>query len=362
MVPYFVTIALVLLFSFLAENSKVNDIDRGYERHQHSKRTIILLVLTVIPLIFTAGFRYKIGADFTAYYRVDKVFKANFWEALIALDEPGLALLRDIVHIFSHDGAAYIFTFSLFTVLLSCIVLLRQTDDYLFTMLLYIFCGCWHGSFNGVRQYLAATVILLGTRYIQERKLIKYAITVFIAFLFHKSAIVMIVPFFVMRNRINLRNVLLLAIGTLIVAFNYETIFGLIGMAKEQDVSTDSYSTASVNTLRVLANAAPAIAAIVINWQKDLDEEETFCINGLIMNGAAMIAAANSTYLARISIYTGYFIPMCLSKVIRLKNKNMELVLRAAIVILFAIFWYVEVSTYPSLNKFKWVFYKGILY
>lgn len=362
MAPYFVTIALVMLFSFLAELSRENDMERGFETHQHSKRTIILLVLSIIPLIFTAGFRYKIGTDFMAYYKVDAVFKANFWEALKGLDEPGICLLRDLVHLFSHDGAAYIFTFAFLIILPSAIILLGRTDDYLFCLMLYIFCGCWHGCFNGVRQYLAATVILLGIRYISERNFIKYAITVFLAFLFHKSAIVMIVPYFVMRNKINVRNVLLLIAGTMLIALNYDTIFSLIGALKEKDIVMDTYATASVNTLRILANAAPAAAALVLNANKELDEEQAFCINGLIINAAAMSAAANSTYLARISIYTTYFIPMCLSQVIRMKNRNFEFAVRFCIIALFGVFWYVEVSTYPSLSPFKWIFYKDILY
>lgn len=362
MAPYFVTIALVMLFSFLAEISRVNDLERGYEEHSCSKRTAGLLIVAVIPLIFTAGFRYRIGTDFMAYYKVTKVFDGEFWSLLWSLREPGIALLRDIVLLFSDDGAAFIFSFSLFTVVLSCIALLRRSDDYLFTLLLYVFCGCWHGAFNGVRQYLAATVILLGIHYISERKLLKYALTVFIAFLFHRSALVMIVPYFVMRNKINLRNVLLLTVGTLIVSANYDVIFRVISDVRDKEVVMDTYATASVNGLRIAANAAPAIAAIILNLNKELDEEETFCINGLIMNAAAMIAASNSTLLARIGIYTGYFIPLCLSRVIRLENKNLELLLRVGVIVLFAVFWYVEVSGYPALSPFKWVFYKGILY
>ena len=362
MVPYFVTSALVLVFSVLAEISRTNDLERGYEGYRHSKRTGIFLFLTLVPLVYTAGFRYGIGTDFMGYYKINSVFKANFWKALISLNEPGICLLRDLVSLFSTDGAAYIFTFSLLTILSFCIVLFRHTDDYVFAMMLYIFCGCWHGAFNGVRQYLAAAVLMMGIHFIREKKLIPYAVTVFIAFLFHKSSIVMIVPYFVMRNEITPRNILFLAAGTLIVSLNYETVFAFIGFLKEKDVVMNSYATSSVNILRVLANAAPAVAAVVLNLGKELDEEQTFCINGLIINAVAMIASANSTYLARIGVYTGVFIPLCLSKVIRLKNKNFELFFRTAIVVLFAVFWYVEVSGHSALNPFKWVFYKGIFY
>lgn len=356
MLPYYVTFALVLVFSVFAQLSRNNDLEHGYVGYEHSKRTGFLLFFCVVPLIYTAGFRYNIGTDFAAYYKLNQVFTANFWTSLASLGEAGILVLRDLVSLFSTDGAAYIFTFSLLTVGLSCIVLFRNTDDYVFTLMLYIFCGCWHGSFNGVRQYLATTVLMLGFHFIREKKLIPYAITVFVAFLFHHSAIVMIVPYFVMRNEVTPRNIIFLAIGTLIVSLNYETMFQFVGFLKDRDVMMNTYATSSVNILRVLANAAPAIAAIIINMGKELDEEQTFCINGLIINAVAMIASANSTYLARIGVYTGVFIPLYLSRVIRLKNKNFERFFRAMIVVLFAIFWYVEVSGHPALNPFKWVF------
>ena len=224
-----------------------------------------------------------------------------------------------------------------------------------------MFCGCWHGSFNGVRQYLAATVIMIGHRYMLDKKFVKYAISVFIAYCFHSSAIVMIVPYFVMRGKINYRNIFLLALGTLLVSSNYDTLFSFIGAIKDKEVVMDTYATASVNILRVLANCAPAVLAVALYIKKDPTPEQTFYINGLIINAAAMIAAANSTYLARIGIYTSLFIPAGLPKLIRFEDKKMEKLLWVIIIALFAIFWYYEVSTYPSLNQFKWVWERNLM-
>ena len=316
----------------------------------------ILLFFAVMPLILTAGLRYQIGTDFGAYYKAEEVFGGHAWNSLRTLNEPGLPVLTEIISWFSHDGAVYIFTFSMLIVGLSAFSILKYSDGYIFAILLYIFCGLWHGAFNGVRQYLAATVLLLGHRFILDRKLWKYLLTVFTAFCFHSSAIVMIVPYFVMRNRISLRNVLLLAIGTLLVSLNYESLFSLIGFLKEKDIVMNNYATASVNILRVLANTAPAVLAIILYWNKEPDAEQTFDLNGLIINAAAMIASANSTYLARVSIYTSFFLPLGLSKLLRLEDKFLEQTLRGLTTLLFAVFWYVEVSGHPALNPFVWVF------
>ena len=362
MVPYFITIILMVVFAAAAQTTRrVDTSNRLSESKPASKVTCALLILAVIPLVFTAGFRYYIGTDFGAYYKANEVFGDEVWERLKTLTEPGIPLIIKIVNIFTKDNGAYIFAFAFFTIVPTAYVFLRRSNDYTKVLLLYVFCGCWHGSFNGVRQYLAATVIIFGHRYILDKKLLKYALCVFVAFLFHRSAIIMIVPYFVMRGKINVRNILLLALGTLIVSANYETIFSIIGDAKGHDISISIYSNTAVNVLRVLANCAPAILAVIMYIKKKPNPEQTFYINGLIMNAAAMIAASNSTYLARVSVYTGLFIPIGLSKLIHFDNKRIERMAWFAIIVLFAIFWYYEVSTHPALNDFRWVWERDLI-
>ncbi len=362
MTSYFLTIIFMVIFSSAAQTTRKVETNNGlFVSKPASKATSALLVAAVLPLIFTAGFRYEVGTDFNAYYKADQVFGGNVWEKIKTLHEPGISILIEIVNLFTKERGAYIFTFSLLTIVPTTYVLLRRSDNYTVILLLYVFTGCWHGSFNGVRQYLAATVLMLGHRYILDKKFVKYAITVLIAYCFHSSAVVMLVLYFIMRGKINYRNIFLLALGTILVAGNYETIFSFIGLLKDKDVVMDTYATASVNILRVLANCAPAVLAIALYIKKDPTPEQTFYINGLIVNAAAMIAASNSTYLARIGIYTSLFIPAGLPKLIRFEDKKMEKLLWVIIIVLFAIFWYYEVSTYPSLNQFKWVWERNII-
>lgn len=362
MTPYFLTLLIMVMFSAAAQSTRKVDTGNGIGVKQPaSKFTCVLLIIAVAPLVFTAGFRYGVGSDFNAYYNAFDIFGDEVWERLKTLTEPGIPLIIKIVNIFTKDNGAYIFAFAFFTIVPTAYVFLRRSNDYTKVLLLYVFCGCWHGSFNGVRQYLAATVIIFGHRYILDKKLLKYALCVFVAFLFHRSAIIMIVPYFVMRGKINVRNILLLALGTLIVSANYETIFSIIGDAKGHDISISIYSNTAVNVLRVLANCAPAILAVIMYIKKKPNPEQTFYINGLIMNAAAMIAASNSTYLARVSVYTGLFIPIGLSKLIHFDNKRIERMAWFAIIVLFAIFWYYEVSTYPDLNDFRWVWERDLI-
>jgi hypothetical protein len=350
---YYFTIITAGLFALLAQLSHAASAGSlptgGYDR-----ATRVFLVLAAFTLIFTAGCRYYVGTDYGAYYKGLTIYGGTFKKDFMALDEPMMPMLADIVGWFTDDGAYLIFLCSLITVGITTYTIFKNADQFLFAMLLYIFIGSWHGSFNGVRQYLAATFVFAGFRYIINKKFFKYALFVFLAFCCHRSAIIMILPFFILRNRITAKNILLLVAGTLFISLNYDAIFSFVGMLKDDEVSqTSAYVTNSVSVMRILVSCAPAIMALIIYARKKPDRYETVYINMLIINAAAMVAASSSTYLARIGIYTGIFIPVALPGLLHLRNKNTEAFLKLLIIGFFAVYWYIDVG--DSMRQFYWI-------
>ena len=355
MTVYYVSILLVILTSGLAQAADRRS-NSGPGEKRKSKAAVFLLFLTSAILSVVAGLRYEVGTDFGAYFHADEIFGGHAWESLKTLNEPIIAIFTDLISLITDVEGAYTFFFSLFTIGLSTYVLFRDTEDYVFAILLFIFTGCWHGTFNGVRQYMAATFVLLGYRYIYEKKMLKYFFFIFLAYCTHVSAIIMVIPYFFLRNRITFINILILVLGTAVVSYNYETIFSFIGMLKEEEIVMNTYATNSVNILRILVNCAPAVLALVLCIHNGgASDEQAFFINILFFNAAAMVAASNSAYLARIGIYTGILVPIAMEKLIRFKNSMTTFIVRSVIIVLFAIFWYVDVSTPPALNEFKWV-------
>jgi len=320
----------------------------------------VFLFLTAAMLIFVAGCRYCVGADYTSYYHGLTIYAPRLEESLRDYDEPGLPIIATIVSWFTDDGAYFIFTCSLLTIGLFLITTYRNESSPLMTSLLFMFI-VWYGTFNGVRQYLAAAILFCGHRFIYEKKIWKWLLTVLIATGVHTSAIIMFVLYFLLRNKVNLRNVILLSIGTYIVAANYDTIFSIINVVKETDRGTTSgYALRSVNALRILVSCCPAIACLVLSWGKTLTKEQTFYMNSLIIYGASMVAASNSAYLARIGIYTEPFVVVGLPKLFRIKNKQVENLLRIGIICLYAIFFYIEISGSSTLRTFHWIWERKV--
>lgn len=355
MTTYYWTIAIAFVFSFFAELFAARAEDLGREKLPTA--TKVFLFLAAGTLIFVAGFRYYVGTDFGYYYKALRTLPPRLNEAVRTFDEPGFPLLATIVSWFTKDGSVFILICSLITIGLFLLTAYRNEKSYIMITLLFVLEGVWDGTFNGVRQYLAAAILFAGHRLIYDKKLIRWLLVVLLAMCFHVSAIVMATLFFLLRNKVNVRNILLLAAGTYIVAANYDTIFSFVGLLKDSDMTLNGYSTRSVNILRILVACAPAIMALAVAVKKDLTKEETFYTNALVIHGAAMIAASNSAYLARIGIYTSPYVIVALPKLLRVENKYVEMLMRVGVLLLYAIYWYQGIFDSATLANFRWSFW-----
>lgn len=354
MTAYYITLLIAFVTSYGAHYA-----DR-LGRSQKGTYNIItktLLFLTAFTLVFTAGLRYKVGTDYGAYYDGLNIFGSRLKEAVRYIDEPFLPILANLIKFYTNDGAYFIFICSLLTISLLLHHTYHHSDQFVFCTLLFVFTGNWHGSFNGVRQFLAAAMIFAGHRLILEKKFWKYAIVVFIAFCVHRSAIIMIVPYFLFRNKITLRNVTLLLLGTYILGRNYDSIFSFIGLLKDTNMSmTDiEYYSTTVNIFRVLVFCAPAVTVLIFFWRIEKTTEQTYYINALLANAAAMLATSNSAYLARLSIYTNVFTPLALAKLFVFRNRTLQFTLRVIVVVLYGLYWAYEISISSSLSDFQWI-------
>lgn len=354
MSAYYFTIIISTLFAIAANAANQEDFAN---RGRYSALTRMFLALCVLTLIFTAGLRYYVGTDYGGYYKGLTIFGNKLSSSLKELDEPILPIIANIVSLFTDDGLYFILVCSVITITLMMVYTFKYSDSLIFCVLLFVFTGNWHGTFNGVRQFLAAAIVFAGHRLILEKKFLKYLFVVFLAFCTHKSAVIMIIPYFILRNRITLKNVILLLIGTVVLSYNYETIFSFIGFLKDSEMQMGDleYYSNSVNMLRVLVYCAPPVVILFLYSGNNPDKIQTFYINILLVNAAAVLATSNSTYLSRLGIYTNVFTPLALAKLLKFKDKYIETPIKCIVVLLYAVFWYIEVSGSQTLANFHWI-------
>ena len=307
-----------------------------------------------VALILVAGLRHGVGTDYWVYYRINVKDWQAVWEDFIRYKEPGIRFLSKITRDISDSGTGLIFLSSLITVGIYCLMIYRHSAMYLVSMLVFLFLGDWAGSFNGVRQYLAAAVLFAGHRFIVKRRIISYLLVVLLASLFHRTALVMIIPYFLFTRKPDLTQFILLAAGALIIRLSYDIVFALIGSYKGTIVNfKDQYITNSINPLRIAVCFIPVILFLLTNNKQSVNKEQTVYINALFFNAFAMLAAAGSTYLGRVGLYTGAMVTIGYGHLFKTipEGKNRRIIILAVMTVLL-VYW-----LYSLWGKdFRWVF------
>ena len=340
---------LVLLVFIALIANKINQIDEPglYEsRHgitftDHTPDVKKLFIFAAIVLLCIAGLRYNVGADYWAYYGSVSARASVLSEKILEYDEPGLSFLFWIATLIkpSDPRALGMFIAAAVTVGTMLYVIYKNTDELALSLVFYVIL-VWASCFNGVRQSLAAGFLFCGLPYLKERKFVRFLIFVLIASLFHKSALIMIALYFVAGRRASVGNMFIILIGSVVLLYSYDFVFQLLGMVME-DVDQTEYASRSVNILRTMVACAPALLFWISGLYQDEDDPEiAFYLNITLVHAALAIAAAGSSYFARVSMYTDPFMALAIPKLGRKFNEKTESKIMPFLVILYTLFFF----------------------
>lgn len=177
-------IILSIVFSFLRVNNKSG------------------LYLTFFPLFIFSAFRYNYGPDYDDYYNYfmilhhripmnSKCLSPEIGFRFLNLITPDFNVLISIVTFFFliiiFDMILKNIKGSLF-IGLSCFIFLINPNIFL----IYL---------SAIRQSIALIFFLIAVNYGIKRKIVPYCFCIFLAFLFHKSAIILLPMYFIMDEK-----------------------------------------------------------------------------------------------------------------------------------------------------------------
>ena len=343
MITYVITLAVIILLVFL------------YHRSPEKYKYLILLLIGII-LISVAGLRYRVGTDYNQYTANYKNYLHGDWK----LANGGLIFIAKITSLINCDYAIWFFAMSALTIGLVIYVIKKHSTTVGFSIIIYMLLGCWHTSFNAVKQCAAASIILCGYYFLQNRKFIRWCIVCFIASLFHVTAILMIPVYFLATNKVGKRNIfLIIAIGV-ICFFSYDYLFEVVGYLKQGEGVTkynSDNSQNSVNILRVLVACAPVVFCMV-NYKKYDFKDSTFAIpfNLSLLNMVANIASMQSIYMSRFCIYTNIFNIFFVPILVKPFKKQERILLYGGLFVLYFIFWYYDLYKCAETVNYQWIF------
>lgn len=357
----YVYIAIILLEIIISsslgyQNSESVLMSEEYSNSSYKRK----IALTCMVLVFFAGFRYSVGAD---YWQYVSNYNAYLSSPLSITGEPGIRLVTRVCSLIYKAYPSMFFGMSLLTVGLCTTTIAKNSPLFIVSILLYIFLGCWHESFNSVRQSAAAAILFWGHSYIKNRDFKRWIAVCFIAYLFHTSSIIFILLYYVPKKNVKFHNVLVLAIVGFIGARMYEYIWRLIGIIQAKAFVLDIYSQQSINVFRIIVAWIPIFFYFIFihsheNEITSDDEAMNFYLNISVISASLILAARNSAYLGRIVIYTELYNTLAWAHIFyRFKDNRSRnyIILIVFIIICYFIYYLFEASGEHIVN-YKWIF------
>lgn len=163
--------------------------------------SIILFGLSKIPyknyfiffIIFLfSALRFDVGYDYVAYY--------NVITGLDTINYFRFGLIDQLVIDISRNLDFYQFYFiatSFITIYLVSKTLENYSENYFFSILIFISIPIFYFmSFTIIRQYVAIAIVFFSLKYIFQRSFIKYLFFIFLASVFHLTALVALPIYF----------------------------------------------------------------------------------------------------------------------------------------------------------------------
>ena len=153
----------------------------------------------------------------------------------------------------------------------------QEADDaFLFIYFLGTL-GLFTFMFTGVRQCIAMSICLYAYQFAKKKELVKFLICVLIAFSFHKSALLFVVVFFVVRRKITFYNIALYGLLAYISTLYLDSIQIWFNEQLEYDYAIEETGNGGVFLIVIIL--LTVFSAFCIYQQKCLNEHARALLN-----------------------------------------------------------------------------------
>ena len=169
---------------------------------QNKKYCLIIFLLLLLFLLLRSD---KVGID---NYNYKKIFeychRLNFIELFsYGRHEIGYKFYNRIISLIYYDFNFFMMVTSIVSMIGVYFFIRDNSKNYIYSFLIFMTFN-FYGFFFGIfRQVIAISILLYGIKFIKERKIFPFLISVFLATLFHKTAFIFILAYPLYNIKIN---------------------------------------------------------------------------------------------------------------------------------------------------------------
>ena len=279
----------------------------------------IALILPIAFYVTFAGLRKTIGDTYFYMYSFENMPDNNAVEIQMILDGNMFAFIQNIIRNQTDDPQVLIFVCSAIALIPALIIIYFYCTPIELGIFMFFTYGYLGGMMDGMRQYMAAAIVLLGTKYlfsIKRGSIFKYAVFVIIAYFMHSSALMMMAVYIVVRRKAWEKSSYVLLFGSVVLAMGFDKILpSFLGALEETSYSgyaENGWFTNGVeggsSLFRPIVSAAPIVVAYLNkDRMKMLGHIGDILINMAFLNMAIYIVATYNWIFARLAIYLSIY-------------------------------------------------------
>ena len=364
LIIYFSGLILTLLLVFCAQKMSSNNLSFSWGIKNGVVRIsseFILIILAFIPLWYIISFRdMSVGRDAygTQYNIFRHVAYGSFYDYKNYGSEVGYFWLNRICAFFSDSyHLVLIVTGSLSWGLFYKYIIDNSSSPVFSILIFFLSFGYFH-QFNIMRQFIACGIILYGFKYIKERKLIAYLITVMIAFSFHRIAVIGIVFYILYGIKINTRIGIMIVLCSKVLLGSIRDVVGsFLAGTRYYSIFRDPRAYESgYMILEIILSILIYIFAILVERNCDGLDSRDFNFN-IWLSVIALIITLNSNVLPipyRILWYVNLnnivFVPQMIGSIT--KKKNVSIAKCSVLGVYFAYFSYEWITGVDAIQHY----------
>lgn len=261
---YYFMILWIIVLAVLARISP--ELFYVFENGKYKIRTgMALIAMSFIAVII--GLRNSVG-DTSAYISIYNDLPTNISADFFSkyTKDRGFFVLSTLFKRFvSADFHWWLLVIAIICGIAIVKTLKEYSENFFFSLFLFITMTHYVWMLNGMRQFIAVSIIFLNLKYIKERRFIPYVIFVLLLASIHITALIMIPTYFIGTSKPWGKRFWFFIILMLVVGMSMDFIAERFSYVLE-DSAYEGYLTAAANStgsnlLRTFAAAAPPILA-----------------------------------------------------------------------------------------------------
>ena len=274
MLPYYV----LLLLPLFIQTSSI----RGIDNERKNKFCLKLFFGILLVMLM---FRHRtVGNDTSNYIHLfENIASTPLRSVQVFADEFGFVLLNKLVSFISTEPQLLIAVCSIIIVLLIAPVFIKANQDAGLTIALYCTMSTFVMMFSGIRQMIAIGIGFVAYHFVKQKKIIPYILCIILAFLFHNSAIMLLLLYPIYYAKITKKWLYaVIPIMTIIFVFNREIFTAVVWVLSQYSRFDGTISSTGAYTMIILFVILSAFSYVVPDENK-MDEETIGLRNMLLL-------------------------------------------------------------------------------